>query len=98
MNATAEFSSITADHVAKALCEKDNIIILFHHNPDGDATGSAFAISAPTCTETPFDVQRHFYRILKRHYEWTMYEGNFGQNATTLMLLTRRDGVPEVVK
>ena len=49
MNATAEFSSITADHIAKALFEKDNIIILFHHNPDGDATGSAFALKSFLC-------------------------------------------------
>ena len=61
-------------------------------------SGYAFAISAPSCTETPFDVQKHFHRILKRHYEWTMYEPNFGQNATTLMLLTRREGVPEVAR
>ena len=61
-------------------------------------SGYAFAISAPSCTETPFEVQKNFHRILKRHYDWTMYEPNFGQNATTLMLLTRREGVPEVAK
>jgi hypothetical protein len=61
-------------------------------------SGYAFAISAPSCTETPFDDQKHFHRILKRNYEWTMYESNFGQNATTLMLLTRRKGVPEVMR
>ena len=61
-------------------------------------SGYAFAISAPSCTETPFEDQKNFHRILKRNYEWTMYEPNFGQNATTLMLLTRRKGVPEVMR
>ena len=35
-------------------------------------------------------MQKNFHRILKRHYDWTMYEPNFGQNATTLLVLRRK--------
>ena len=58
-------------------------------------SGYAFAISAPTCKETTFDEVRRLFRVLKRRYELTATEANFGQNATTLMFLTRRDAPRE---
>ncbi len=58
-------------------------------------SGYAFAVSAPTCSVTPYEDQKRFYRILKRHYDLTFDEPNFGQNATTLMLLTRKEHPPE---
>ena len=53
-------------------------------------SGYAFAISAPKCDEVPFDRQKRFFRILKDRYEVADTEPNFGQNATTLLLLRRR--------
>ncbi len=58
-------------------------------------SGYTFAISVPACTETPFEEQKRLHRILKRHYKLTMTEHNFGQNATTLLLLTRPDAPAE---
>ncbi len=46
MNDVAEFVTLSVSDVAEALCKKDNILILFHHNPDGDATGSSFALKS----------------------------------------------------
>ena len=42
----AEFSSRTVEEAAELLCESKKILILFHVHPDGDATGSAFALRA----------------------------------------------------
>ncbi len=59
----------------------------------------AFAISAPKCTETPREEQMGLFRRLKRNYEWGYPPvRNFGQNATTLLLLKRKGEAPEVVK
>ena len=57
-------------------------------------SGYAFAISVPKCVETPFDEQKNFFKTLKRHYALTATEPNFGQNATTLLFLTRKDAKP----
>ena len=61
-------------------------------------SGYAFAIAAPKCVETPFDEQKRLFKVLKRRYELTVAEPNFGQNATTLLLLTRREEKPEGAK
>ncbi len=53
-------------------------------------SGYAFAIAAPTCAETPFSEQTRFFDILKTHYDLRVEEPDFGQNATTLLLLTRK--------
>ena len=37
-------SSITLERAWAALCEMDDILILAHENPDGDAVGSMFAL------------------------------------------------------
>ena len=54
-------------------------------------SGYAFAIAVPKCTEVPFEEQTRFFEILKKNYELRSTEANFGQNATTLLVLTRRD-------
>lgn len=46
MNEVAEFKAVSLADAADLLCEKNNILILFHHNPDGDAAGSSFALKA----------------------------------------------------
>lgn len=53
-------------------------------------SGYAFAIAAPTCAEVPFEEQARFFELLKARYELRSAEPNFGQNATTLLVLTRR--------
>ena len=55
------------------------------------ASGYGFAIAAPTCVQVPFEEQTRFFDLLKTHYELRSTEPNFGQNATTLLVLTRRD-------
>ena len=46
MNEAIKYRSLTVDGVADELCRKNNVLILFHHNPDGDAAGSAFALKS----------------------------------------------------
>lgn len=46
MSEIVDLKQLNAEHIAELLCEKDNVLILFHHNPDGDAAGSAFALKA----------------------------------------------------
>lgn len=41
-----EYRALVADEVADALCQSKSVLILFHVHPDGDATGSAFALRA----------------------------------------------------
>ena len=40
------FASLTLDEAADRLCGGNNVLILYHVNPDGDAMGSAFALRA----------------------------------------------------
>lgn len=40
------FRALCADEAADILCSSDDMLILFHIHPDGDATGSAFALRA----------------------------------------------------
>ena len=61
-------------------------------------SGYTFAISAPECSKTSFDEQKHLLKVLKRHYAWKYVEPNFGQNATTLLLLMRKGETPEVAQ
>jgi phosphoesterase RecJ-like protein len=39
-----EFASYSVRQAAQLFADKSNVLILFHVNPDGDATGSAFAL------------------------------------------------------
>ena len=61
-------------------------------------SGYAFAIAAPKCDEVPFDRQKRFFRILKEKYEVADTEPNFGQNATTLLVLRRKASAQEAAK
>lgn len=54
-------------------------------------SGYAFAIAVPKCTEVPFKEQTRFFEILKKNYELKDTESNFGQNATTLLIMKRKD-------
>ncbi len=56
-------------------------------------SGYAFAIAAPKCDEVPFNQQKRFFHILKEKYEVVDTEPNFGQNATTLVILRRKPDV-----
>ena len=58
-------------------------------------TGYSFAIAAPKCDEVPFDRQKRFFHILKEKYELADTEPNFGQNATTLLILRRKPDAPD---
>lgn len=40
------FRSLSVDSAAEILCRGDDVLILFHVHPDGDAAGSAFALRA----------------------------------------------------
>ena len=65
--------------------------------PVAACSGYAFAISAPSCVETPFDEQKALFEVLKQNYELVDSEPKFGQNATTLLVL-RRKAAKEVSK
>lgn len=45
----ASYRALDANEAAKRLSVAQNVLILFHINPDGDATGSAFALRAALC-------------------------------------------------
>ena len=55
-------------------------------------SGYAFAIAVPKCTEVPFKEQTRYFDILKKNYELKDAEANFGQNATTLLIMKRKPG------
>ena len=54
-------------------------------------SGYAFAISAPTCVEVPESSQTAMFRILKKNYDLAHCEPDFGQNATAMLILKRRE-------
>ena len=44
MSGTNNYNSLSVVQVAELLVEKKSTLIIFHVHPDGDATGSAFAL------------------------------------------------------
>jgi hypothetical protein len=54
-------------------------------------SGYSFAIAAPTCREVPYERQKAFWLILRKNYERVDAEPDFGQNATTLLVLKRKE-------
>lgn len=54
-------------------------------------SGYSFAITAPKCTETPIGQQIGYWNILKRRYDRVFTEEDFGQHATPLMVLMRKE-------
>jgi len=57
-------------------------------------SGYSFAIDPPRCGEVPVERQMEYWGLLKKNYELVMKEENFGQNATTLLVLKRKGGSP----
>ena len=53
-------------------------------------SGYTFAIDPPRCDERPIDKQMEYWNILKRRYEFVVREDDFGQNATSLLILKRK--------
>ena len=54
-------------------------------------SGYTFAIDPPACTETPMEKQMQRWNALKNRYDLVLKEDMFGQNATTLLILKRRN-------
>jgi len=54
-------------------------------------SGYVFAIAAPKCDEVPYERQKAFWLILRKNYELVDSEPDFGQNATTLLVLRRKE-------
>lgn len=54
-------------------------------------SGYTFAIEPPVCNERPIEEQIDFWGILKENYNLVMKEDAFGQNATPLLILQRKD-------
>jgi hypothetical protein len=55
-------------------------------------SGYTFAIEPPACGERPVEKQMEFWNILKKRYRLVGRENDFGQNATTLLVLERIEG------
>jgi len=53
-------------------------------------SGYSFAIVPPVCDERPIGQQMEFWNLLKNRYRLVDRVENFGQNATTLMILRRK--------
>ncbi len=54
-------------------------------------SGYSFAIMPPICNERPWEQQAEFCRILREKYDFVEEMQDFGQNATTLLLLKRKE-------
>ena len=55
-------------------------------------SGYTFAITAPKGSETPMERQIWFWTLLKRRYNKVFTEDDFGQHATPLLVLKRKNG------
>ena len=53
-------------------------------------SGYAFAIEPPVCTERSVEKQMEYWTLLKQNYKLVDREEQFGQNATTLLILKRK--------
>ncbi len=54
-------------------------------------SGYSFAIMPPKCNERPWEQQAEFCRILREKYDLAKEMQDFGQNATTLLILKRKE-------
>ena len=54
-------------------------------------SGYSFAIAPPRCDETPVERQIEYFHLLKKNYDLVQKVDNFGQNATSLLILKRKD-------
>ena len=62
--------------------------------PVAALSGYSFAISPPRCDEVPVERQVEYWGLLKKNYDLIAREEHFGQNATTLLVLKRKDAEP----
>ena len=83
----------TEDARARHVLNRELMYDLLDSAPCGIAacSGYAFAISAPTCAETDTTELARLFKELKRGYDLVARETDFGQNATTLLLMKRRE-------
>lgn len=58
--------------------------------PVAALSGYTFAVDPPACGERPIAEQIEFWNILKSRYEYSARINRFGQNSTTLLLLSLR--------
>lgn len=54
-------------------------------------SGYTFAVNPPECTERPLEEQMEYWAILKRRYDLVASIDSFGQNATPLMILKKKE-------
>ena len=54
-------------------------------------SGYGFAIDPPECKERPVEKQMEYWKLLKKNYSLVGKEDVFGQNATTLMILQKKN-------
>ena len=59
--------------------------------PVAALSGYTFAIEPPVCSERPMAKQMEYFSLLKRNYDCVFKEDDFGQNATTLLVLRRKE-------
>ncbi|MBQ4199560.1 MAG: hypothetical protein II649_06730 [Kiritimatiellae bacterium] len=83
----------TEEAEARHVLNRERMHALVESAPCGIAacSGYAFAIAAPSCKENATDEQVRFFKTLKQNYDLVAQEHDFGQNATTLLLLRRKD-------
>jgi hypothetical protein len=88
------FPGLTAQEARarRVLCTAD-LEALLEEAPCSMAacSGYAFAIAAPVCDEVPFERQKAFWEILRTRYDLVDSIRDFGQNATTLVVLKRKE-------
>lgn len=77
------FSMLSADEWRKLLASAPCKVAAF--------SGYAFAIEPPACNERPVEEQMEFWSILKEKYALFARETAFGQHATPLLVLRRKD-------
>lgn len=58
--------------------------------PMAALSGYTFAINPPKCNERPIKQQMAYWEILKHNYDLVGQEKDFGQNATTLLILKHK--------
>jgi len=61
-------------------------------------SGYSFAVEPPACNERPVEQQRAYHGIVRKNYAYIAKVDRFGQNATTLILLKRKDNLPQAGK
>ena len=66
-------------------------LILSAECPVAALSGYTFAIEPPSCRERAKGLQTDYWRLLAHGYELAAREEAFGQNATPLLIFTRKD-------